>query len=644
MDQGLELQIGANVKDATTGIDSVRKKLADLYAQLDEGKARQALLIDPKNIRDAGKELNNITRQIDALEGNQGFANLGQSASKALGPLNDIYGGVRKLAQILPGIGIAGLFGAAFEGIAALVGPLLTTNTAVEKTTDIMAGAEKEFGKAAAQVFTLKENVQLAKDGFIDKTTVVKEYNDTLGQTLGKVTSLDEAEQKIAANADKYIRFTLLKAAAQVAYGKAADQAFQAALTAQKQADEFTNNFADARVSQQGTFNAADFDAETKRIKAAQEKRKQQAIQQAEDQKNKLLAIGNDFEKQAAEIAKNSNFNFDPDKSKARKATSAAPDTLAATQRALDEINRLNKEIGKVDARPIYERLADSLDSDKTDALSNKIALIIRNNARDGISKAITSKEVALVKKEIDKLQNPDVVSSVNTNVTIRSNIAEAIAKYYADSGKQLTDRIKTLPPLKTDIVVDPNFIFEASGETAKKYAERIKAITNEANQGIQNLIVGGLEAIGKSIAGAGNPFGAILELIGDAVEEFGKQLIVIAGIAVLAKEALATVFANPATAIAVGALAIIAGAAIKQLGQKKGVTAFSQGGVVTGPTMGLVGEAGPEAIIPLGKLDQILNQTSGNGGSIAITVNGRLSGNNLSLALARNNKLQSMV
>jgi hypothetical protein len=643
MDQGLELQIGANVKDATTGIDSVRKKLADLYAQLDEGKARQALLIDPKNIRDAGKELGNITKQIDALEGNQGFANLGQSATKALGPLNDIYGGVRKLAQILPGIGIAGLFGAAFEGIAALVGPLLTTNAAVEKTTDILAGAEKEFGKAAAQVFTLKENVQLAKDGFIDKTTVVKEYNDTLGQTLGKVTSLDQAEQKIAAGAEAYIRFTLLKAAAQVAYGKAADQAFQAALTAQKQADEFTNNFADARVSQQGTFNAADFDADTKRIKAAQETRKQQAIKQAEDQKNKLLAIGNDFEKQAAEIAKNSNFNFTPDKTKAAP-TKAAPDTLAASQRALDEINRLNKEIGKVDARPIYERLADSLDTDKTEALSNKIALIIRNNARDGISKAITSKEVALVKKEIDKLQNPDVVSSVNTNVTIRSNIAEAIAKYYADSGKQLTDRIKTLPPLKTDIVVDPNFIFEASGETAKKYAERIKAITNEANQGIQNLIVGGLEAIGKSIAGAGNPFGAILELIGDAVEEFGKQLIVIAGIAVLAKEALATVFANPATAIAVGALAIIAGAAIKQLGQKKGVTAFSQGGVVTGPTMGLVGEAGPEAIIPLGKLDQILNQTSGNGGSIAITVNGRLSGNNLSLALARNNKLQSMV
>lgn len=35
--------------------------------------------------------------------------------------------------------------------------------------------------------------------------------------------------------------------------------------------------------------------------------------------------------------------------------------------------------------------------------------------------------------------------------------------------------------------------------------------------------------------------------------------------------------------------------------------TAFAEGGIVTQPTMGLVGEAGPEAIIPLRKADQVL-------------------------------------
>ena len=44
----------------------------------------------------------------------------------------------------------------------------------------------------------------------------------------------------------------------------------------------------------------------------------------------------------------------------------------------------------------------------------------------------------------------------------------------------------------------------------------------------------------------------------------------------------------------------------------------FAEGGIVTGPTLGLVGEAGPEAIIPLDRL----NQFGGfGGGDINITV-----------------------
>ena len=34
----------------------------------------------------------------------------------------------------------------------------------------------------------------------------------------------------------------------------------------------------------------------------------------------------------------------------------------------------------------------------------------------------------------------------------------------------------------------------------------------------------------------------------------------------------------------------------------------FAKGGIVTGPTLGLVGEAGPEAIIPLNKLDGMMS------------------------------------
>ena len=41
----------------------------------------------------------------------------------------------------------------------------------------------------------------------------------------------------------------------------------------------------------------------------------------------------------------------------------------------------------------------------------------------------------------------------------------------------------------------------------------------------------------------------------------------------------------------------------------------FADGGIVTGPTMGVVGEAGPEVIIPLDRLESVL-QPYGNLGN----------------------------
>ena len=40
--------------------------------------------------------------------------------------------------------------------------------------------------------------------------------------------------------------------------------------------------------------------------------------------------------------------------------------------------------------------------------------------------------------------------------------------------------------------------------------------------------------------------------------------------------------------------------------GAVKGLFGFADGGIVTKPTMGLVGEAGPEAIIPLNQVDRL--------------------------------------
>ena len=73
----------------------------------------------------------------------------------------------------------------------------------------------------------------------------------------------------------------------------------------------------------------------------------------------------------------------------------------------------------------------------------------------------------------------------------------------------------------------------------------------------------------------------------------------------------------GPAGLIALPGL--IAGALALVTGTFAGIQAFAKGGVVTSPMMGLVGEAGPEAIIPLNRLDSMMG-----GGNKEFTIRGQ--------------------
>jgi hypothetical protein len=63
--------------------------------------------------------------------------------------------------------------------------------------------------------------------------------------------------------------------------------------------------------------------------------------------------------------------------------------------------------------------------------------------------------------------------------------------------------------------------------------------------------------------------------------------------------------------ALAVGFALIATGALLKNI--KFDVPKLAQGGIATGPTLGIFGEAGKEAIIPLDKLPDIVGKLSMN-------------------------------
>jgi hypothetical protein len=148
-------------------------------------------------------------------------------------------------------------------------------------------------------------------------------------------------------------------------------------------------------------------------------------------------------------------------------------------------------------------------------------------------------------------------------------------------------------------------------------------------------------EAIGGAMSGQQDVlanFGdAILTALGGFMSQVGKMLIAYA----ISIEKLQTAFANPTEALIAGIALVAIGSAIKS-SMKKGpsVPAFAEGGIVSGPTLGLMGEypnarSNPEVIAPLDKLRGML-KTNDSSGFIAST---SIQGRDLAIVLERYNK-----
>lgn len=250
--------------------------------------------------------------------------------------------------------------------IASFVAALFKGREALDQFTEkqkILGETLKNGGlkDAVANVNELRINIDLAKQGFLDKDEVVKQYNKTIGETTGKVSSLDEAEKELVKNGDAYIKMTLYKAAAQLALEKAADKSLQAALTRQKNAKEF-ETFADRAVSTpipepgKKTPEASDF--QKKFIEAQGKKRREAAARESEKDAKVFEDIAKEFQTNAAKISKDFNFDFfgGDDKSKGTERLRTA--TKKLFQDELTDYQKLLEDLANSDQQYVTGRIA----------------------------------------------------------------------------------------------------------------------------------------------------------------------------------------------------------------------------------------------------------------------------------------------
>lgn len=167
-----------------------------------------------------------------------------------------------------------------------------------------------------------------------------------------------------------------------------------------------------------------------------------------------------------------------------------------------------------------------------------------------------------------------------------------------------------------------PAEILNALDEMNIKLREQIKGIFEG---GLSDVFAGLGEGLGESLSEAltGGDFGGglkkaaqnILGIVGGVMQQLGKALIVAAIKIKLLKETFEKwAIANPALAIVAGIGLVAAGAALKNI--KFDGPKFAEGGIVSGPMIGQVGERfRPEVILPLDRLPQLFKQIGGDVG-----------------------------
>ena len=139
---------------------------------------------------------------------------------------------------------------------------------------------------------------------------------------------------------------------------------------------------------------------------------------------------------------------------------------------------------------------------------------------------------------------------------------------------------------------------------------------------------------IGNLLSGGEFSLDGFLGMIANALIQIGTHLVMVSKLFLAVDALFASGGALAPLAIPIGLAAIAAGVALSSaISKKQDVKAFANGGIVSGPTMGLIGEypgakSNPEVVAPLDKLKDMLGG-SGGGGFV-------LRGSDLVLALNR--------
>jgi hypothetical protein len=277
-----------------------------------------------------------------------------------------------------------------------------------------------------------------------------------------------------------------------------------------------------------------------------------------------------------------------------------------------------------------------------------QVKIAIRDQGKNQLSKAELDQQVIGFKSELQAAFDKQALeleaipkikfSQVQLADTSQKDISSVIAKAAGLDKKIVT---------KTQYEVDLFFNGKAFADNAARIAAQIKGVSDALFNGIVNGIEQGASLLGEAVANilSGQSVGealakaakGLLSIVGDILIAVGKELIVTSTLVAALKEAIRGLFGagGEVAGLVVGALLISTGSLLKNF--QFDVPKLAQGGIATGPTLGIFGEAGKEAIIPLDRLPDIIGKLSMNSNAnVTLTPTLRFSLTDMELGLER--------
>ena len=217
----------------------------EITAKANTKEAEAQLKKLSRSTEEAAKANLNLADSFDELEkaeskNREGFKLLdtitGGYSTKLIDFGKQIKGGiegVKGLSETFKGLKTALLS----TGLGAIIVGLGVIIAYWDDIKDSITGATEEskaYKEAQSQILSAVSKVQgeitkmgnaieLAKQGTISKEEALKQYNETLGESVGYAESLEQAESLLVKNAATVIEVTRLKAQSEVLYAKAAE-------------------------------------------------------------------------------------------------------------------------------------------------------------------------------------------------------------------------------------------------------------------------------------------------------------------------------------------------------------------------------------------------------------------------------------